>query len=257
MDERTGKSRGFLSFQHGFLLFAVLASFFLPGTDAYAHGIERQGNVERPPYPSSAGRPDYDLPPPGSYRLPAIQKGVDGVVLDADGRKHSLFDLMAGRYVLLSFIYTGCYDPKGCPLAIHTLDVVREKLENDPAVSGKVVLLTLSFDPKNDTPEVMREFAEAHEFSDSRKQGKWLFLTTSSESMIRPILDGYGQYVVREYDETGRGTGGYSHVLKVFLIDPDRNVRNIYSTSFLNPGLIVNDIKTLIMKNAETHRDVP
>jgi cytochrome c peroxidase len=232
--------------RHAMTILAISGIIALSAPAAYPHSNEPHsgggGDVSR----SSGGRLDYDPPPPGSYRLPPIQKATDGMVFDAEGKEHNLFALMTDRYVLLSFIYTGCYDPKGCPLAIHTLDTVREKLEKDPAVSGKVLLLTLSFDPEHDTPEVMREFAEARGFADSRKRRKWLFLTTSSKSRLWPILDGYGQYVVREYDKTGRHTGGYSHVLKVFLIDPDRNVRNIYSTSFLFPQLIVNDIKTLI-----------
>ena len=64
-------------------------------------------------------------------------------------------------------------------------------------------------------------------------------------------MDGYGQYVVREYDSKGQFTGGFSHVLKVYLVDPERKVRNIYSTSFLYPELIINDIKTLILEKAE------
>jgi cytochrome c peroxidase len=157
---------------------------------------------------------------------------------------------MADRYVLLSFIYTGCSDPKGCPLAIHTLDTIRQELEKNPAVSGKLLFIALSFDPEHDTPEAMRKYADARGFAEARQHREWLFLTTSSKSSLRPILDGYGQYVVREYDKAGRPTGGYSHVLKIFLIDPNQNVRNIYSTSFLFPQLLINDIKTLIGEEA-------
>jgi hypothetical protein len=74
---------------------------------------------------------------------------------------------------------------------------------------------------------------------------------------LQPVLDGYGQYVVHEYDDHGRPTGGYYHVLKVFLIDPDRKVRNIYSTGFLYPELIINDIKTLILEREKTHGNAP
>lgn len=223
-----------------------------PSLEGYSHSNEPHNRGGGGITSSSDTGYGYEPPAPGSYRLPVIQQGADGIVLDEEGRRHSLSDLMADRYVLMSFIYTGCYDPKGCPLAIHTLDIVREELEKGPAAaSGKVLLLTLSFDPENDTPPVMRKFADAHGFKEALKRRKWLFLTTSSKASLRPILDGYGQYVTREYDKTGRPTGAYSHVLKVFLIDPDRNVRNIYSTSFLNPNLIVNDIKTLMMEGTK------
>jgi cytochrome c peroxidase len=48
------------------------------------------------------------------------------------------------------------------------------------------------------------------------------------------------------YDERGRFTGRYSHVLKVFLVDRDGRIRNVYSTGFLVPQVVLNDIKTVL-----------
>lgn len=227
-------------------LLAISGIIAVSNGTAHAHARDPHLGGEDGRSRSPTILPDYALPAPGSYRLPPIRQAHDGKVIDADGAEHSLFELMEGHYVLLSFIYTGCYDPRGCPLAIYALNAVREELDDDPATSGKVLLLTVSFDPENDTPEVMREFAEARGFGEERSRREWRFLTTSSKAGLQPILDGYGQYVVRETGEDGRPSGAYSHVLKVFLIDPDRNVRNIYSTGFLYPELILNDIRTLI-----------
>jgi cytochrome c peroxidase len=197
-------------------------------------------------------RLEYEPPVPGSYRLPPIQQAVDGEVIDTDGRKHRLFDWMGDKYVLLSFIYTTCSDVKGCPLATFTLNDVRVRLEKDPTIAEKLRFLTLSFDPDHDTPEVMRQYVEQHGFE--KTQHRWHFLTTASWSTLRPILEGYGQYVVPEHDSRDRDTGGFSHVLKVYLIDLERKVRNIYSISFLYPELIINDIKTLILEQGALER---
>ena len=48
------------------------------------------------------------------------------------------------------------------------------------------------------------------------------------------------------YDD-GTWTGLYRHVLKVFLLDAQHRVRNIYSTGFLHPQLILNDIRTVLL----------
>jgi len=232
------------------MILALIAFFALPSIDANAHSKKPHGNGGAGILRSSDDRPEYEPPAPGSYRLPPIQRAVDGKVLDTDGREHNLFDFMNGKCVLLSFIYTGCYDPKGCPLALHVLNAVREKVEENPALSGKVILITLSFDPENDTPDSMRRFADALGFAEARTARRWFFLTTSSKSELQPLLDGFGQYVVRETDASGRHTGGYSHVLKVFLIDSERRVRNIYSTSFLYPDLLLGDIMTLMLEKA-------
>ena len=46
----------------------------------------------------------------------------------------------------------------------------------------------------------------------------------------------------------GRWTGLYRHVLKVFLLDRAHRVRNVYSTGLLDAGLVLNDVKTLLME---------
>jgi hypothetical protein len=48
-------------------------------------------------------------------------------------------------------------------------------------------------------------------------------------------------------DENGKSTGSPSNVLKVFLIDRCGSIREIYTTSFLLPQVVLNDIRTLLI----------
>jgi len=233
------------------LLAAILATAAFPLIIKDAHSHKAHGDGEEESRSSLINPLGFEAPAPGSYRLPPIQQAVDGDVVDADGKKHRLFDLMTDKYVVFSFIYTACADPKGCPLASFTLNHVWTMLEKDPSLAKKVRFVTLSFDLEKDTPEALRRYTKQLGFEEARRTKRWRFLTTASSAELKPILDGYGQYVVREFDKNGRQTGYFSHVLKVYLIDPKRRVRNIYSTSFLYPELIVNDIKTMMMERAE------
>jgi len=192
---------------------------------------------------------EYVPPAPGSYELPVIQEAADGVVLDADGSERRLFDYMGDKYVLLSFIYTQCSNPKGCPLATLTLSRIEEGIATDPELSDQARLVSLSFDPERDTPESMLRYAARDYGSTNWQERPWSFLTTASWDALQPILDGYGQYVVREIDESGEETGDFSHILKVFLIDRQRRVRNIYSSDHMHPVLAINDLKTLSMQD--------
>lgn len=186
----------------------------------------------------------YTPPAPGSYELSPIKRAVDGIVLDTKGNRHRLFDYMDDKLVILNFIYTTCSDI--CHLATYVLHQVMTELKQDPVFSDQVQLITLSFDPDHDTPEVMHRYAQSMECDTSG----WVFLTTSSHTELQPILDGYGQYIVRERDAAGKVTGAFMHVLKVFLIDRERKVRNIYSLSFLHSTLLLNDIRTLLLEDA-------
>ena len=98
--------------------------------------------------------------------------------------------------------------------------------------------------PEHDTPAVLDAYA-AH----FRQPGfDWQFLTTVSEEMLIPTLDAYGQWIIRDYDENGDYLGTISHLLRVYLIDQRRRVRNIYSTSFLHADTVANDIRTLLLE---------
>ena len=204
---------------------------------------------------NSQGAPpglEYVPPEPGGYSLPPIQAACDGTVLDESGLRRRLFDYLGDRYVLLSFIYTRCSAVKGCPLATAVFQMLRNRLDEEPTIVGRVRLVTLSFDPEGDTPETMRRYASSLGVQSHGQAETWTFLTTPSRDDLEPILDGYGQYVIRELDADGRFTGNRSHMLKVFLIDRERRVRQIYSSDFLHPALVINDVKTLMMEAAKS-----
>jgi cytochrome c peroxidase len=183
---------------------------------------------------------EYEAPAPGSYRLPPLGEAADGAVLTADGSPKRLHDLFDGKAVLLSFIYSSCSDVNGCPLATAVMYQVQRKIAEDPALRGRFQLISLSFDPVYDTPEVMSLYGKG------LGSDNWKFLTTASEQELAPILDAYGQTIIRDIDEQGEPRPSLSHILRVFLIDPAKQIRNIYSVSFLHPELIVNDAKTAL-----------
>jgi protein SCO1/2 len=210
--------------------FGVLAAAL-----AFPPAHAAQGD-ERVQFPQQLFTP----PPAGSYALPPIQAAPRGRVLDDTGRDRALSGYLDGRITLLSFVYTHCTDPAGCPLAFATLAAVRERLALNP-VAARAQLVSLSFDPRYDTPEIMRMFSKT--FDAQGKKPAWHFLTTASEARLAPLLEGFGQ-------DTGVATepGGprrLDHTLRVFLIDPRSRVREIYSSAYLMPDVIVNDILTL------------
>jgi cytochrome oxidase Cu insertion factor (SCO1/SenC/PrrC family) len=188
---------------------------------------------------------DYDPPVPGSYRLPAIKSAPDGQVLDSEGRPRRLHVLMDGRITILAFIYTRCSDPRGCPLAMSLLYDLQYVARQDPAIGDSLRLMALSFDVEHDTPEVMADYASTHK--DHGEAGELLFLTASSQAELAPILEGYDQPIGRKLDAADP-FGPYTHQLRVFLIDPERRIRNIYSLGFLDPRLVATDIRTLLLE---------
>ena len=191
---------------------------------------------------------DYEPPAPGTYRLHRIMGAPDGKVLDVDGRPQRLSHFLHERITLLGFIYTTCVDPDGCPLAYRVFDALKEAIVATPALDGRVRFVTLSFDPARDTPAVMRRYAGSRIRNEPRGL-RWYFLTTRSERELLPLVEGFGQDVRYAVDRaSGRTRRELSHVLKVFLIDRAGSVREIYTSTFLHPRVVLNDIETLLME---------
>ena len=184
----------------------------------------------------------FEPPESGTYTLPIYPKATNGNVINHKSETKSLYDLYDNKVTLLNFMYTTCTDINGCPLATAVFHKIQQKVSKDPELSKKVRLLSLSFDPKNDTPEIMKLYATGTD----KQLLDWQFLTSYNADELDPILRGYQQRIVREYDANGNYIGSISHILRVFLIDREKNVRNIYSVSFLHPDLLINDIKTLL-----------
>jgi len=204
----------------------------------------QSGSAEAPLVAPGYGDLGYELPAVGSYALPPLGHAADGEVLDVEGKPRQLYDLYGNSYVLLAFIYSSCSDVNGCPLTSHVFYQIKAAMKEDPEIAQHLKLISLSFDPATDTPEVMALYG--NNFRYAGNQGEWGFVTTASEQKLAPILDAYNQDIQREYTADGRYTGAYSHLLRVFLIDPERKIRNIYSVAFLHQDLILNDFKTLL-----------
>ena len=191
------------------------------------------------------GKLSFEAPAAGTYTLPIVDTAHGGMVLNTEGEEVELTDLIDNKISILSFIYRTCDDVNGCPLSTMVLNTVGNKLSDEPQLQDKLRLITLSFDPAADTPEVMEEYGESI-LGDS--QTDWHFLTTSSDEKIQPILDAYQQSVVADGVSEDGIQRKFSHLLRVYLIDRNKQVRNIYSLSFLHPDILINDVKTLLME---------
>lgn len=188
----------------------------------------------------------FDAPRAGSYELPGLGHAADGVVLLDTGEPVRLHDLYADRVVVLSFIYTSCGDVNGCPLATHVLARVQERLAKAAELAAKVRLVSWSFDPERDTPDVMRTYGARFQ----NAEVDWRFVASADSRSLAPLLLDYDQSVIQEIDAQGRPLGTLSHILRVYLIDTRGVIRNIYSVSFLHADTLLNDIRTLLAESS-------
>lgn len=188
-------------------------------------------------------QPQFTPPPPGTYTLPTIDTITDHSLLNTAGGKIHLYTLTQGKVAVLSFMYTSCADVGGCPLAAAVLQQLDRRLSERSELAKRVTLLSVSFDPERDTPT---HLAKTRNLLNPLTD--WHFLTTSSQTDLNPLLADFNQPVAKLWQDNGDWSGLFRHVLKVYLLDPNHNVRNIYSSGLFNAQLVINDIETILLE---------
>jgi protein SCO1/2 len=189
---------------------------------------------------------DHDAPVPGSYTLPVIKPAADGAVLDISGEPLRLRDLIRGRVTVLSFIYTRCAAANACPYATGVLLQLHRASAADSDLARHLRLVSMSFDPVNDTPERMSAWSSLA--AQHPTAAPWHFVTTHSQTELQPILTAYGQAVDKK-ENPFAPTGPLNHTLRVFLLDSAGNIRNIYSSGTLDVRLVLADVRTLMLES--------
>jgi protein SCO1 len=101
----------------------------------------------------------------------AIGSTVPNFTLTDQARRQVSFSQFAGRVVALNFIYTSCALPTFCFRTANNFGVLQRRLKDH--LGRDLILLTVSFDPQRDTPEVLARYARTWK-ADAQT---WHFLT--------------------------------------------------------------------------------
>jgi protein SCO1/2 len=97
-----------------------------------------------------------------------------------DGSAFKLSDLR-GHDVVLTFIYTRCPLPDFCPAMDRRFADLAQSLSTSPGRSEKVRLISLSFDPEHDTPDVLRKHAQIR----GATPPLWTFAVASHDELAK------------------------------------------------------------------------
>jgi cytochrome c peroxidase len=185
----------------------------------------------------------FRVPEPGSYELPPMGRVGEHPLIVAEGTRTTLATLVENRFAVVSFVYGTCSEANGCPLSNAVLQRLDRLVTADPDLSRRTQILTVSFDPARDTPQRLAAMQRM------RAEGSnWRFVTSPGEAALAALLDDFGQTISKLKNADGSATTTYRHVLKVFLLDRERKIRNIYSVGFLDADLLLADLKTLLVE---------
>jgi protein SCO1/2 len=168
-------------------------------------------------------RPDY---------LPAVQYHVPAVgdvppefkLLNQSGQTIDL-KKFRGKVVLLTFIYTRCPVADYCPRMSRNFAEIDKALAADPVLYAKTHLISISFDPAYDTPQVLRSYGEAYTGRYTRETfGRWDFAAPVASELTQ----------VEEWFDLGitpGASGTLQHSLATVILGKDGKVLAYYPTN--------------------------
>ena len=162
--------------------------------------------------------------------LQSVDKAApDFALQDADGKPVRLSD-MRGKVVVLHFIYAGC--PDVCPLHADRIAEIQSMVNQTP-MKAQVQFVTITTDPKNDTPDVLRAYGEQHRLDPAN----WVFFTTGAgqpEDTTRKLAEQFGHKFMKQ-------EGGYQvHGIVTHVIDKEGRWRaNFHGLKFEPTNLVV------------------
>ena len=124
---------------------------------------------------------------------------------------------LEGRPWIADFIFTKC--PGRCPKLTYEMSRIQTELRGRGW--DDVMLVSISVDPANDTPEALAEYAARH----SAKLDGWQFLTGTRDSIWSLSVEGF-KLAVQEVEDTSAGP--ILHSNRFVLADGRQQIRGYY-----------------------------
>jgi protein SCO1 len=184
----------------------------------------------------------------GAPRQPAVEQHIpqageqvpDFSFINQDGNRIH-FGSLRGKTVLLTFIYTRCPFPNYCPRMTGNFAEINRDLEANKALGERTRLLTLSFDPKHDTPKVLRAYAAAYVGKDDPGFRRWEFACVPTRG-LKAVSGFFGV----DYWVQG---GQLFHSISTALVGPHGKLFRWYPGNSWTPSQVLSDMKALEDQN--------
>ncbi len=206
----------------------VRATLVVGAEASYLSAVTRTGTAPLPEdttgFPAGAG---VHILQPGD-EVPAT------ALTDHDDKAITLNDFR-GHAVAVTFIFTRCPLPEFCPLMDRRFVEIQTAAAADAALNGRVRLLSVSFDPDFDTPDVLK----AHAARLGADERVWRFATAPPDVVDRFAAE-FGVNVIRVAE------GDITHSLRTAVIGPDGRMVAAYTGNLWTTEQVLADMRSAL-----------
>lgn len=214
---------------------AIAFEFVVSGFESWIRAI-------RPIEASTLKLPEpREAPVPTNPQAPRLREGDRMPSFELVDQRSRRIDRQTfeGKAVILTFIFTRCPVPDFCPLMASRFEELEKEIKKDPGRAEKVRLLSISFDPEHDTPEVLARYAAEH----TRDGDFWRFATGSPEEVAK-LTHAFSVYTQAE-------GGTINHGLCTALAGPDGTIRKLWRGNGWKPGEVLEELADCLDSPAE------
>ena len=135
-------------------------------------------------------------------------RAVPPLALQTATGEHTSFGALRGRWLLVDFIYTRC--TTYCSVQGSEFARLQDQLAA-PIASGKVALLSVSFDPARDDPAALTRYQQLH----GAKDEGWIAARPVGNADLTSLMRVFGVVAVPD------GLGGFVHNSAIAVVDPE------------------------------------
>lgn len=206
----------------------IKATLVVTDEESYLTAIQKTGQAPLTGRADEAGPVVADL-------LLAGEAVPDLALTCDDGASRTLGDY-SGSLLLMTFIYTRCPLPEFCPRMDAHFGRVQAAVKRDPDLRRSVRLLSVSFDPDHDTPDVLT----AHAARVGADPALWRYATAP-----RDAVDAFGARFGLSVIRDGADGSGITHNLRTILVGRDGTLAKTYNGGDWSPADVVADLERL------------
>lgn len=168
------------------------------------------------------------------------EEAPDFPLVNQDDKKIQLHQYR-DKVLLLTFIYTRCPIPKGCPQAVGIFAEIHQTLQNHPELQARTHLLSISFDPANDTPALLRDYGSHYIEPTSPKQfAHWEF-ATGTEDEVKAVAKFFGLRYLPKLNEI-------AHLPRTAVVAPEGKVSKVYTDNAWTAADLLRDVQQVLAR---------
>lgn len=170
--------------------------------------------------------------------VPVLGQLPEFALTDQDSQPFTL-DTMKGDIWVSAFVFTHCRST--CPRLTAHMKGLQTRLSDVPVAS----FLSVSVDPRNDTPEVIK----AYMTKNSLDERNWRFVTGEEEAIRHVVVDGF-KVGLGDEESAAAGADDIMHSNSFVLVDTQARVRGYYRAN--NDGIadLERDLRALAAGSA-------